>query len=300
MQLSATHLAERERTAQRLLRSSANRSFDPLVEIDWDAPLVDGLFFLPEHRVSLYGTPLWAQLSQQQRIELSRHEVASVASVGIWFEMILMQLLIRHAYDRDPTTAHVQYALTEIADECRHSVMFARLVDKIGAPAYGTGWVVHQLGRLMKTTALGVELFAAALIAEEILDTLQREMMDDESIQPVVRAVNRIHVIEEARHVGYARSELSRLAPRMSPPRRTASRAIVASAAFVIADTLIHPDAYAAVGLDPREARRVARANPYRQQTLVWSAARLSTFFTEMGLIGGPSRRVWQRAGLLG
>ena len=37
---------------------------------------------------------------------------------------------------KDPTSAGVQWALTEIAEECRHSIMFARGAQKLGAPAY--------------------------------------------------------------------------------------------------------------------------------------------------------------------
>ena len=49
-------------------------------------------------RMSLYGTALWERLTEEQRIELSRHEVASVASVGLWFEMILMQMMLKDLY----------------------------------------------------------------------------------------------------------------------------------------------------------------------------------------------------------
>jgi len=48
--------SRRETTAERLLRSSAARSYDPEVDIDWAAPLPEGKYYLPEHRVSLYGT----------------------------------------------------------------------------------------------------------------------------------------------------------------------------------------------------------------------------------------------------
>src|SRR4051794_35590545 len=112
-------LERRERSAARLLESSARTSYDPVVHIDWDAPLASDRYFAPPHRSSLYGTYLWDRLSQEQRIELSKHELASIASMGIWFETILMQMLVRHAYDRDPTSDHVQYAYTEIGDECR-------------------------------------------------------------------------------------------------------------------------------------------------------------------------------------
>ncbi len=91
--------------SDRLLKSSARHSYDPVVDIDWEAPLVDGLWFMQPERMSLYGTPTWDALSEEQRIELSRHEVASQASVGLWFELILMQVMLRDLYDEDPTFA---------------------------------------------------------------------------------------------------------------------------------------------------------------------------------------------------
>ncbi|MHB2021710.1 MAG: AurF N-oxygenase family protein, partial [Mycobacteriales bacterium] len=171
---------DREMTARRLLRASADHQMDPAVEIDWSVPLDPQLCFLPTQRVSLFGTQLWEQLTDEQRTELGRHEVASMASVGIWFELILMQMLVRHAYDLDPTTAHVRYALTEIADECRHSNMFARLIETLGCPSYGPCRRAHLLGRVLKSCSSGAVTFAAILIAEEILDRLQREMMVDQ------------------------------------------------------------------------------------------------------------------------
>lgn len=291
---------DRERTADRLLRASAEHPLDPAVDIDWEAAPVPGLGYLPEHRVSLYGTPLWARLDAEARLDLGRHEVASMAGVGIWFELILMQMLVRHAYDQDPTTAHVRYALTEIADECRHSTMFARFIETLGCPAYGPGRKAHFLGRILKTVSSGPETFAAILIAEEILDRFQREAMADESVQPLVRQVCRLHVVEEARHVRYAREELTRQVGKLGPRQLAVTRLLVARAAQVIGTRLVNPQVYAAVGLDPAEARRAAASSPHRRETLTWAAGRLTSFFTELGLIEGPARAIWRRAGLVG
>lgn len=295
----ATSMTDRERTAGRLLKASAQHSHDPMVEIDWTEPLRDGVFFCPPHRVSLYGTPEWDRLTQDQRVTLSRHEVASLASVGIWFETILMQLLLRYAYDRDPTTQHVRYALTEIADECRHSVMFSTMIEKLGCPAYGVRRYEHELGRVLKTAMGGVPMFASILIAEEVLDTLQREAMADETIQPLTRQVSRIHVVEEARHVSYARDELVRLRSRISRPGLAAARLVIARSAHVVGTQLIHPAVYAPVGLDPAAGRRAARANPAHRETLRWAATRLVAFFTDLDLIAGPGQALWRRAGLI-
>ena len=202
--------------AERLLQSTTRHSYDPLVDIDWDAPLVDGLWFMQPERMSLYGTPMWDALSEEQRIELSRHEVASISSVGLWFELILMQMMVRDLYDEDPRSARMHYALTEVADECRHSLMFGKAIDRCGAPAYGPTPRLHRLGRLMKTVGYGVSGYASILVAEEILDRWQREIIGDERVQPLVRMVSRIHVLEEARHMTFARDQIEQMLPELN------------------------------------------------------------------------------------
>jgi hypothetical protein len=297
--MTTATVSGREVTAQRLLRASLEHSYEPATAIDWDAPPVPGAYYQPPERCSLYGTPLWEQLTEEQRIELSKHEVASIASVGVWFELILMQMLVRHAYNRDPRTAHVQYALTEIADECRHSVMFGRMIEKMGCPAYGPGRLATALGRFFKTTSMGPLIFAAALYVEEILDARQREAIRDESLQPLSREVSRIHVVEEARHIRYAREEVAARFAKLPKSEQRREQFALAMVALVATRNLIHPQCYAAVGLDPDEARRVARSNPYWQETQKWAARRAVAFFTEHNMIGGPGRLIWKRLGLL-
>jgi hypothetical protein len=295
----ADPIADRESTALKLLEASARHSFDPMREIDWDAPLAEDMLFIPERLVSAYGTPGWERMSRAQRIDLSRREVASMASVGIWFELILLRMLSRYLYGKDPTTRHVAYALTEIADECRHSIMFARLIDKLEAPAYGPGRQAMFLGRLMATISTGPEMFAATLIAEEILDSMQRDTMRDETVQPLIRAVNRIHVVEEARHVRYAREELVRQARRASGAQLARARLATARAAHVIGTRLVHPRVYSDAGLDPARTRAEIAAGPHRRQVLTRASGRLVSFFDEVGLMGGPGLRLWRSAGLI-
>src|SRR4051812_14247554 len=226
--------------ADRLLKSSARHSYDPELDIDWDAPMVDGLWFMQPERLSLYGTDLWDRMSQEQRIELSKHEVASISSVGVWFELILMQMMVRDLYDADPRTQRMHYALTEVADECRHSLMFGKAIDKVGAPAYGPPAHVHRLGRLMKSIGYGVSAYASILVAEEVLDRWQRELLKDERVQPLVRMVCRIHVLEEARHMTFARDEIESMVPHLTKVTRTWHQAALAQSAFLVARSLVN------------------------------------------------------------
>ncbi|WP_442817239.1 diiron oxygenase [Streptomyces sp. NBC_01216] len=198
--------AEHE-VARRLLDSAARLSYDPVTEVDWDTPLDKDFHGASPEWSTLYGTAYWSELTEPQRRELTRQEAASVASTGIWFEMILQQMVLRDIYGKDPTQPRFQWALTEIADECRHSVMFARGAAKLGAPAYRPRRAVVELGRVFKTLAFGESAYASILVAEEVLDVMQRDWMRDERVAPFVRTINNIHVVEESRHMKFARDE---------------------------------------------------------------------------------------------
>lgn len=291
---------DREDIAKRLLRGSAKASYDPLIEIDWDAPVDPDMWGIRPERVSLYGTHLWDQLTEAQRKELSRLEVASIATIGIWFETILMQMLVRHAYHNDPSTQHIQYAYTEIADECRHTVMFAKMVDKLGWHTHRIDPVAFQLGRLFKTIAHGPLIFAGALFVEEVLDQIQREAMPDEQILPLVRAVARIHVIEEARHMRYAREEFHRDWQQRNAIDKAYSKIVLGLITYYSATRLINPKVYEQVGLDPKEAYKVAKKNPHWIGTKTWAARKVVDTLNTADAITGLGKYFWKKAGLLG
>lgn len=285
--------------SDRLLKSTARQSYDPEVDLDWDAPLVAGAWGMQPERMSLYGTPTWDCLGEERQKRLSLHEVASVASVGLWFELILMQMMVRDLYDADPRSQRMHYALTEVGDECRHSLMFGKAIDRMGVPAYGPTRHIHRLGRLFKSTAYGVSAYASILVAEEILDRWQRELMRDERVQPLVRMVSRIHVLEEARHMTFARDEVERMLPTLNRAQLAYHQVMTAQICFMVARALVNPAVYGAVGLDPRAARREALQNPHYQETVRWMGERVTGYLDELGLIPDHQRRLWRRALLL-
>ncbi|WP_055547816.1 diiron oxygenase [Streptomyces sp. NBRC 110028] len=292
-------LKDRERVAERLLRASARHSFDPDTELDWDAPFEPDKWFWPPELVSLYDTPMWRRMSEEQRMLLARHEAAALASLGIWFEIILIQLLTRHIYDKPPTSAHVRYALTEIADECRHSKMFARLITKGGTPAYPVTRLHQNLGRFFKTFSTTPGSFTATLLGEEVLDWMQRLTFPDERVQPLVRGVTRIHVVEEARHVRYAREELRRQMARAPRWEKEVTRVGSGEFARVFSLAFVNPQVYTDVGLDRRAAVAQVRASGHRREVMRGGARRLTEFLDDVGVLRGVGRKLWQSSGLL-
>ncbi|MCB8909783.1 P-aminobenzoate N-oxygenase AurF [Rhodococcus rhodochrous J3] len=289
----------RQETAQRLLDSSARLSYNPELEIDWDAPLVDGKYGMTPEWCSLYGTDLWERMSEDQRITLTEHEAASIAGTGIWFEMILMQMLVRDLYRHDPATPYVQFGLTEIADECRHSIMFARSAQRYGIPSYRPKRWIRETGRLFKAVARGALAYGGTLFAEEILDMMQRDFMRDERVQPITRTVSHVHVVEESRHIRYAREETRRRSARLGRLERAWIRIHLGVSAYFVVTSLVNDQVYAAAGLDVAEAKKAARENRHYHDKLRQGTRRTVEFLDEVGLIGGPSTLLLRRAHVL-
>jgi hypothetical protein len=297
-QTRLTHGRETD-LARRLLASAATLSYDPDAEIDWDAPLPDGEYGTPPQWCTLYGTPLWDEMTEAQRVTLTRHEAASMLCTGIWFEMILQQMILRDQYVKDPASPEFRFALTEIADECRHSIMFARICEKLGAPAYYPSRLVVELARLFKAIGSYEVAYGAGLVAEEVLDVLQRDTMADPNVLEVIRTSSKIHVAEESRHMKFARAEVREHLARASAPRRWHAAIAIAVVGYVIVTSLVNDRVYAAAGLDTRRAVAAAARSPHRRSMLRTACAPLMEFLGEEGLLTPPAMVFYRRAHMI-
>lgn len=293
---------DREKVAQRLLSGSARRSYEPLVDIDWDAPLYPDKLYLPAEVITLYGTPLWDGMSPAQRQELSKQELANLLSVGIWFENLLNRMLLRDLLHDDPTTRHVHYSLTEMGDECRHMVMFGRVIDRIGARPYRLRGPALLAVKVLPIFIRRSMVWAAALIGEEIFDALQRRIMDDPELQPLVARLMRIHVTEEARHIRFAREALSRSAPYVGRVEKAYAGNLVGIGAPLFAHLFVNEAVYRRACFDAcgaKEAKRLALANPHFRHAREVGFASLGAFLDEVGMMPPLARKAWRTWGFL-
>ena len=297
--VKASAAAGREEFSERLLKGSVKKSYAPIVDIDWDAPLDPDKFFLPPETVSLYGTPLWENMTRAQQVELSRQELVNTLSAGIWFENMLNQALLRKMMHQDPTARATHYELTELGDETRHMIMFGKAIERVGAkpvrPRLYQRMIINALPLAFRDSLLWV----VALIGEEIFDSLQRQMMDDPELQPMVQRLMRIHVTEEARHIQFARDGLRKRTPTMGRLPKLYLRSINGLGGYFFRFLFTNRVPYYRVGLDADRARSLARSSPHRREVQVSGFAPLAAFLEEVGLMGRIARRMWKRSHFL-
>jgi hypothetical protein len=290
----------REEFSDRLLKGSVKKSYEPIVDIDWDAPIDPDKFYLPPRLVSLYATPMWDEMTREQQIDLSRQELVNTLSAGIWFENMLNQSLLRTLMHEDPTSRSTHYKLTELGDETRHMIMFGKAIERIGAkpvrPRRLQRMVINAMPLVFQR---GSMLWVAALLGEEIFDSLQRQMMDDPELQPMIQRLMRIHVTEEARHIQFARDGARKRVTEMPRLNKWFMANIHGVGGYFFRYLFTFPVPYARVGLDPQRARKTARASAHRHEIHQVGFAPLAAFLTEIGLMGRIARRAWKRTNFL-
>jgi hypothetical protein len=290
-----TQLLEMPATAarsQQLIAASERGTHDPFQEVDWDIALDNSAFYLPPEMLALFGTDAWDAMSEVERIAYSRHETAAMFGAGIWFENALMQIVLRHLVEIDVCDPMHRYLLTEVADECRHSMMFGEFIRKAGTPSYGPTRDVDMVqgpsGRAMS--------YLAILAIEELLDFANRASMRDDRVHPMVRQISKLHVLEEARHVSFAKSYLSECWPSLDSVEQEAVRAIAPALVAEIVELSLDPEVFEHLGIT--DGYEIAKANPAYQANVIDGLGKLTSFLTEVGMIDDPES--WIERGLIG
>lgn len=282
---------------QHIIDASHRKSFDPFKEIDWSVPFDSAYFYMPQEMVSLYGTKLWDRMTREQRVKLSMHEACSALSTTIWFENQLCFKLMDYLIDASPLDPHFYWMQIEVADECRHSMMFGEAIKRCGVP-----WYKPRLSSLItffsKYLTSRVAMMISTLAAEDITGYLNRRTAQDPECHPVMRELSKIHVFEEARHRAYAHQYLKQNWPHIGKFRRSMARRYGLLATRTIVWQLVHPDIYKNLGL-PAEAPHLAKTNPHRKKIRREMSAELVAFLSETDIVDEKVASKWRAAGLM-
>ncbi len=278
--------------AEQLIAASERQTHDPFQDITWSVPVDDSAFHLPPELLALYGTREWDAMSETDRIIYSRHEAAATYAAGIWFENALMQVVLRHLTEIDVTDPIHRYLLIEVADECRHSAMFGEFVRRAATPSYAP-----QRPVIIDETSSGRALSYLLILAiEELLDHVNRATMKDDRVHTVSRQIARLHVLEEARHVSFAKSYLAEVWPTLDVD----SQFIVRDAApILVADVVslsLNPEVFEHLGI--AGGANAAATNPHHRTNIVAGLGKLTTFLADIGVIVEDDSR-WTELGLV-
>ncbi|MHB1331213.1 MAG: diiron oxygenase [Sulfuriferula sp.] len=253
------------------LATNSSPYHDPLLRLNWDA-LDTAAYWLPPTAISLFGTCEYEELAENTRIRLSQYEFTGFIQAGLWLEAIFVERLSRNL-KHTQSAQELAYYLHEIREESGHSLMFLKLMEKSGLRLPGV-WrnrprTADFLGR---HAPINTTLFwLAVTIGEEVPDKLNRYVRTHGSdcVDPLIRQMCTLHVIDEARHIAHARSALERSLVRTSSLHKKLLTPVinVLIRQFVTTFYLPQADVYELAGLNPgHQWREIARHNPARRE----------------------------------
>jgi hypothetical protein len=253
-----------ERKVNQLSAAAGRRTIDPDTEVVGE---VGQGQIIPDALLTIAGLGL--DLTADQRATLAREEVASITAAGIRFEAVLEAGFAAHvATTRDLTDPRITFILHEVGEETRHQRLFQRLLGQLAPQArQPIPFRLYRLGyrAIIEATIPNKAFFYTLVLAgEEIPDLFQKIAAENRDTDPFIRAVNRYHRMEEARHLSFARAVLPEVWAGASKLDRVLVRHVAPHLIAFMFDSMVHPGVYEVVGLPAWATWRSVKRTPRR------------------------------------
>ena len=274
--------------AVRLTKASRKKFWDVYNSITWPDQLVEGAWMMPPELISIHGTSAWDALDETQRKTLSKYELGNFFSLVLQGERPLVAGLSDRLYSRSNNKHITEYLHHFLDEENKHMVMFGEFCHRYIGKVYPEKKL--PIPKEMDRGQEEVVFFSMAMVVEELGDFYNVLIGRDERCDPLVREINRVHHIDEARHLAFGRLYLAELFERYSPgwsPEKLASfqEWLAAFLKACWAD-YYNPSVYRDAGIaDAYDVRQAALAHPATVAHRQRGAEKIVSYFLKTGLL---------------
>jgi len=290
-------------TLTALCQGSVRRHFHAYGDIDWDDPAFsvtpnDPRWTLPSTD-PLGRHPWYRSQPRDKQIAIGLARQANVAKVAAQFESILVRGLLGYAFRLPDRSPEFRYCVHESVEECNHMMMFQEMVNRTGADVCGMPRWLRMFSSILPLAAgpMPHAFFFSVLAGEVPFDRTQTNILRESAPSPaILERIVAIHVAEEARHIGFAHSYLSRTVPREPRFNRFMLALYVPVVMRVFCDAFLVPPRsfFAQLGI-PRSVRRQAFfGDPASRQALRDMFSDTRMLCHEIGLMNPVALVMWK------
>jgi hypothetical protein len=200
-------------TVDKLCKASLADYVNPYERLQWLSELDIQQWFMTPEFISLYGTEIFAQLSELQQQQLSFFEAVNFFSLNIHGEKSLIEGLAHRLYR--PENSDISPYLHHFLDEeNKHMVYFGGFCMRYAGKIYSDRKLA--ISREYEPGEEDFLFFAKVMIFEEIVDVYNVRMSQDDRLIPIARQINLLHHRDEARHLVFGRKVVAELFERYS------------------------------------------------------------------------------------
>jgi len=193
--------------APRLCEASVKKIWDVYSTFDWPESLDPSAeWYMRPDLISIYGTETYDALSETQQKKLSFYEIINFFSFVLYGERPLIEGLMHRMYRKSTLGIVTDYLHHFVDEENKHMIMFGEFCNRYAGKIYPEKKLAFP--REYAKGEEDVAFFCKVLIVEELGDYYNLEMMSEKSINPLVSKINRVHHVDEARHLAFGREYL--------------------------------------------------------------------------------------------
>jgi hypothetical protein len=188
---------------RRLYENAKRDQWNASKDIPWSAaPAPDGRIIADE-LIDIYGSPLWAGLSEDDKVALNRRIAAWRLGVLMYGEQGAL-LACSQMVDLVEGTDHKFFQATQVMDEARHNEVLKRYIaerlEDISYPMPKNE--VELFESILGESKWYLKTIALQLVAETFAVSLFK-MMAESAKDPVLGEVCRRILSDESRHMGF-------------------------------------------------------------------------------------------------
>ncbi len=274
--------------AIRLTKASRKKTWDVYNTFNWPEALEEGVWYMPPELISIYGTPAYEALTEEQQKKLSLYELGNFFSLVLQGERPLVAGLVDRLYAKGNSVSVNEYLHHFVDEENKHMVMFGEFCNRYIGKVYPEKKI-----SLPKTYAKGEEevaFYCKVMVVEELGDYYNLAIEKDERVDALVREVNKVHHIDEARHLAFGRVQLAELFAKYSP--EWSAETLAGFREWLVAylraswGDYYNPAMYRDAGLaDSYELRQMAMSHPAGAELRKKASAKVVNYFIKTGLL---------------
>ena len=285
-------MATAEELAPRLSEASVNKFWDVYAAFDWPDTLEPSAeWYMSPELISIYGTDIYNALTETEQKTLSFYEVANFFSFVLYGERPLIEGLMHRMYRKATLGVITDYLHHFVDEENKHMIMFGEFCNRYAGKVYPEKKLV--LPREWAKGEEDVAFFCKVLIVEELGDYYNLIMMSDKTINPLVSKINRVHHIDEARHLAFGREYLTELfhatRDNWSEEEMTSFQTWLANYLASCWGDFYNPTVYKDAGLkDGYGIRKMALQHDACKQMRERVSEKVVNYFLGVGLLSEP------------
>ena len=226
-------------------------------DIAWATPETDDGRVLADELIDIHGSPLWAKLSERDRVELNRRITAWRLSVLVYGEQGAM-LACSQLVDIVPGTDEKFFQATQVMDEARHNEVLERYIQtRLG----GLHYPMPENERFLFDTILTdprwyIKTIALQLVAETFAVSMFK-MMAEAAVDPVLGEVCRRILLDESRHMGFGMLALPKIVREATEGERREMEDFTCLAVEKVLTGFFPLEAYQDLGFSPAQIQEV-------------------------------------------